>query len=254
MIEDQLKKIGLSDKEVSVYLCILQHQKILPSRVAALTAINRPTVYSVSKELAKKGLIAEDIAGSAKYLVALGEESLNNLAKQEENKLTELKHQLPEVINALREMPKGGKYSIPRIRFIDEPQLRDFLKQESPIWAKSALAGDKAWWGFQDDTLLEHYQDWADYFWTTFPSTIKLNLFTNKKEIETKVMARKTYSDQRHIKYLENNAEFTATHVVVGDYILFIMTHERPHYLIEIYDRVMAENTRQVFKRLWDAT
>jgi predicted DNA-binding transcriptional regulator len=251
MIEDQLKEIGLSEKEAAVYLCVLQHQKILPSRVATLTSINRPTVYSVAKELIKKGLIAEDIAGPAKYFVAFDVDTLNNITKQEESKVIKLKGKMPSVIETLRQLPKEGKYSIPKIRFIDEPQLRDFLKQESPTWAKSAMTRDKAWWGFQDDTLLTHYQDWADYFWTTFPESIVLNLFTNKKSVETKVMARKSYSGQRHIKYLEDSSEFTATHVVVGDYILFIMTRERPHYLIEIYDRVMAENMRQLFKRMW---
>ncbi len=251
MIQQKLKEIGFSEKEIAVYLCVLQYQKILPARVAKLTSINRPTVYSVAKELTKKGLIAEDIAGAAKYFVSSGEDALNNLIKNQEKKFVEIKQKIPSLIQELKQLPKQGKYSIPKIRFIDESSLRDFLIQQSPVWAKSGLEADSTWWGFQDHTLLEQYQDWADHFWTTFPKNITLNLFTNKRLVETRVMSKKSYSAQRHIKYLEGNSEFTATHVVVGDYILMIMTRERPHYLIEIHDRVMAENVRELFKRMW---
>jgi sugar-specific transcriptional regulator TrmB len=251
MLEQKLKEIGLTEKEVAVYLCILQYQRILPARVATLTSINRPTIYSVAKELVKKGLITEDVAGPTRYFVSLGENALINIAKEQEKKYIEMKGSIPLLVQELKQLPKQGKYSIPKIRFVDESGLRDFLINESSKWAEAAMKKDNTWWGFQDHTLLEHYQDWADHFWTKFSKSISLNLFTNKKPVETGLMSKKSYSPQRHIKFLEENSEFTATHVVVGDYILMIMTREHPHYLIEIHDRVIAENIRQLFKNMW---
>ncbi len=251
MLEQKLKEIGLTEKEISVYLSVLQHQKILPARVSTLTSINRPTVYAVAKELMKKGLITEDKAGKTMYLVSLGEKSLENLVKSKERNLEKLKQDLPNIISDLGSLPKHGKYSIPKIRFIDEAHLRDFLINESDKWAKNALDSDSTWWGFQDHTLLENYQDWADYFWNRFSKSITLNLLTNEKPVETEVMSKKTYKNQRKTKYWKESFGFTATHVVVGDYILMIMTRERPHYLIEIHDRVMADNLRNLFKAIW---
>jgi hypothetical protein len=46
--------------------------------------------------------------------------------------------------------------------------------------------------------------------------------------------------------------EFTATQAVLGDYVIYAMTDEKPFYMIEIHDRVMAHNFRQVFKLLWE--
>ncbi|MEK7149229.1 MAG: helix-turn-helix domain-containing protein [Patescibacteria group bacterium] len=252
MIEQKLKEIGLSEKEVAVYLCILQYQKISPSRVATVTTIHRPTVYSVAKELIRKGLIAEDETGTVKYLVSLGEDAFENLTKDQEYKIANIKKELPGIITTLKQIPKQGAYSIPKIRFIEESRLREFLISQSAVWAKSGAMADNIWWGFQDHTLLENYEDWANHFWTRFPKNIKLNLLTNKKPVETKIMSKKAYAPQRHIKYWGGGSEFTATHVIIGEYVLMIMTREHPHYLIEIHDKAMAQNSRHLFKSIWN--
>ena len=251
LLEDKLKEIGFSDKETAVYLCIFQYRKISPARISLLTHINRPTVYNVAEGLIKQGLVAEDKAGKIKYFVSLGETALENIVNNQQRKVIEIKQKVPSIMEALRELPKQGKYSIPKIQFVDESRLRDFFINRSSVWAESALSKDNTWWGYQDHTLLEHYQDWADHFFTRFSRDIGLNLFTNKKEVETKTMSKKLYASRRHIKYWEGSKDFTATHVVVGDYVLMIMTNEHPHYLIEIYDRVMSDNTRELFKSIW---
>jgi len=251
MIEQKLKEVGLSEKEVIVYLCIFQYQKISPARIATVTSINRPTVYSVAKELIKKGLIAEDVSGSVKYFLSLGEESLENLVISQEQKIVSLKKKLPEIVTELKQFPRKGSYSIPKIRYIDESRLRDFLISQSAVWAKSGETIDNTWWGFQDHTLLENYEDWADYFFAHFTEETKIYLLTNKKVVETKTMKKKSYAPQRHIKYWAGGALFTATHVVIGDYILMIITGEHPHYLIEIQDKTMAQNIRELYKSIW---
>jgi len=55
-----LRELGLSLKESSVYLTILEYGKLPPARLASLTGIHRTTVYAVAKELVKKGYVVED--------------------------------------------------------------------------------------------------------------------------------------------------------------------------------------------------
>ncbi len=45
---------------------------------------------------------------------------------------------------------------------------------------------------------------------------------------------------------------FTANTWVCGDYLILISTHQRPFYLIEIHDAMLAYNIRELFKKLWD--
>jgi sugar-specific transcriptional regulator TrmB len=50
MLEHQLVSLGLSDKEVTLYLAVLQQGRVTPTEVARLTGIQRSTVYSVARE------------------------------------------------------------------------------------------------------------------------------------------------------------------------------------------------------------
>lgn len=46
-------------------------------------------------------------------------------------------------------------------------------------------------------------------------------------------------------------ANFSSSFWIAGDFIIMIYTQNRPFYLIEIYNPVMAHNLREVFKNLW---
>ena len=63
MINDLLKQLGFGDKEILIYLTLLQHGKLTPSSLAKIVNLNRSTVYSIAKDLAAKGIIAEDFRG-----------------------------------------------------------------------------------------------------------------------------------------------------------------------------------------------
>ena len=59
MLEKYLQEIGLSDKEASVYVALLQVDNDSVLDLAKRTKINRTTIYPVLESLAKKGLISE---------------------------------------------------------------------------------------------------------------------------------------------------------------------------------------------------
>ena len=46
--------------------------------------------------------------------------------------------------------------------------------------------------------------------------------------------------------------DFTGTLWITGDYTTMIQTAERPFYVVEIHDAVLAHNMREVFKHLWN--
>ncbi|MEI6022310.1 MAG: helix-turn-helix domain-containing protein [bacterium] len=251
MIEETLQNIGLTDKEIQVFLTVFQNKRILPARISTLSGINRSTVYVIGEKLEKEGLITIDYGNSSRYFVAPDIQDLEKQLKQEEEKLQKKEQSYKNLLKELKNLPVTGKYSVPKIRFIAEHQLKDFLIKESDKWAKSALLYDKTWWGYQDPTLLEQYESWPDYFWPKYKNDILMKIFTNKKIIEKKI-SKKNYSGKRMIKFLDpKKHDFSATQVVVGEYILMIVTREHPHYLIEIHDAVMAHNLRESFKLMW---
>jgi sugar-specific transcriptional regulator TrmB len=253
MLNELLSKLGFSEKEIQVYLTILENGKILPAAISKITNIKRPTVYVIGNELVKKGVVTQDLEEAGGYFVALPPEHLNTIAEREEKKVIEKKKIIKDAIEELADIPKSKSYSVPKMRFINEYNMKDFFYRQSPIWDQSMISsGNPTWWGFQDHTFVEHkeYLDWIDWYWKQAPKEIDLKLISNDSEIEEKMKLR-NYS-KRHIKFWKKDFEFTATHQVLGDYVLFFMTNQRPHYLVEIHDAVYAENMRQVYKNLWE--
>ncbi len=249
MIHETLSKLGLSEKEISVYLEVVKHGQISPAYIARITKINRTTVYSVAKELAKKGFIAEDLAGKTGSLVAVPVEDLQFLIKKEEKQLEQKKYTMHQMIEQLQTLTRS-KYAIPKITFIQEQDLEDYLFKRSTEWHKSIMKYDRILWGFQDHSFAQSYEKWVDWEWQQGgPPGLQLRLLTNKSEIEEKNKI-KGYT-RREIKYWDKG-NFTASVWVHGDYLIMVVTKQRPHYLVEIYDGTLAYNMREFFKGVWN--
>jgi sugar-specific transcriptional regulator TrmB len=250
MIHQLLKQLGLSDKEIQIYLAILQHGKATPVEIARATKINRSTVYNLAGVLAEKGIVSEDLGGKTKYLVARPPKDLSSLINKEKKKLDEKEKLVQEAIKELQAFTKDTKYSIPKIVFIGDDDLENYLYKQSPIWNESIVKKDKTatWWGFQDRHFVSHYEGWIDWYWeSSAPKDVSLKLLSNEsaEEIKSKKFPR------RKIKVFNANGDFTSTLWINGDYVIMIVCAKRPHYLVEIHDEVLAHNMREVFKGIW---
>ncbi|MDP3993858.1 MAG: helix-turn-helix domain-containing protein [bacterium] len=251
MINDTLKNLGLGEKEISVYLAILQQGKITPAALSAMVGINRTTVYSVAKELSKKGLITEDLAGPGRYLIARPPSDLASLITQEERLLEGKRNLVNQAIGELADIAKQTNYALPKIIFVGEDELESHLYKQTPVWNESIMKRDGIWWGFQDQTFVEYYEKWIDWYWEKgSPANMNLRLLSN--EVAEKIKKKKF--ERRKIRFWDQSKNFTATTWVNGDYVAMIVTSQRPHYMMEIHDAVLAHNLREVFKGIWNKT
>lgn len=199
MIQESLTKLGLTEKEALIYLTMLEQGKASHGAIARLTKINRTTVYSVAKELADKGLIAEDLGAVTTYLVALPPGEIQNLLAKREKELHEQKQVASELIGQLQQITQHTQYTIPKINFVEEKKLEDYLYKRTPTWHESILQYDGVWWGFQDPSFVEHYEKWIDWQWQTAASPkISLKLLTSASPTEEK-MKQKHY-ERRQLK------------------------------------------------------
>lgn len=250
MNNELLERIGLNAKEAEVYLAVLKKGKATPTSIAQSTKINRTTIYSVAKELVKKGFLSEDLAGGSSF-VATNPSELKFLIQKEEKALEEKKGTINQAIAELQNLSKSFAYQVPKITFIQEDDLEDYLYRRSDEWHRSIMERDGILWGFQDHTFAENYEKWIDWEWQVGgPKDLQLKLLSNDSDIEKKNTA-KGYS-RRQIKSWKNGTGFTATVWVHGDYVLMVYTKSRPHYLIEIYDIVLADNMRKLFAGIWN--
>ena len=250
-IQEMLQGLGFTGKEVIVYMTVLQHAKISPADIARLTGINRATVYAVAKELQKKGMIGEE-DDKTMYLVGLPPDRLAQMVERQQEEVNRQRHLMESAVAALEPLMKEARYAVPRMTFVDEAHVEQTLYERSEVWSKSMSERDGIWHGFQDHTFVELYEEWIDWYWKQpFAKGITLKTLTNDSAIERK-MKQKKY-ERRLIKYWNQPSPFSASMWVIGDYILSSYTKMCPYYLIEIHDRMLAENLREVFKRQYEA-
>lgn len=250
MIEKLLKQLGFNPKEIIVYLAILKHGKITPAELAKQTGIKRPTVYSVVKELLEKGVIVDDLGAKQSFLLARPPENLENSIRNDEQRVREKRKIIGQAIAELELITKQTPYSIPKIQFVFENDLENFLYKQAVLWNESIILRDQIWWGFQDPSFVEKYSEWIDWYWKkSAPNDISLKLLTNKAPIEDDM--KKLNFERRVVKFWQNAGQFTATTWVCGDYLIMVMTAQNPHYLVQIYDPILAHNMRELFKSIW---
>ena len=251
---DILKKLGLEDKEIKVYLILLKSGKLRPSAISRLTKINRATVYNVAKSLLSKGLIAEDLGGNTLFLSPLPLESLQQLTEKPRRELDKKDALIKRAIASLSLLTAHQRYSVPKIRFVEEQDLEDFLYENAVKWIDELPKKDGIWWSFQDHSFVENYQKFVEWV-GTLPQYkkpgIKSHLLTNKSTIED-VIKEKISRSKRDIRFLKD-VNFTSSIWVSGDYIVMVVTREHPFYLVEIHDAMLAHNLREILKKLWES-
>lgn len=248
MIQETLKQLGFSEKEIDIYLIILQQGKIAPADIAKLTKINRSTVYDVADELLAKGVITQDLGSSIRYFVARPPEDLVQIIEREEKDVAQKRKLISLAVDELSHLAKNKRYSVPKIQFFSEDEIDNFLYRQTPVWNKSITENNDVWWGFQDVSFVQYYTSWLEWYWKNHSDTgVKLlsNAMQDKKIVEH------GFHKNRIIEYWKDAKDFTATQWIIGEYVIMIITNQRPHYAIEIHDAVMAYNQRQVFKAIW---
>jgi sugar-specific transcriptional regulator TrmB len=120
MLEDSLKKFGLSEKEAKVYLAALELDTSGVSEIAKRANINRSTTYVLLDSLKRKGLISTAGEKDNEVLIftAASPERLLQLAEESAKKYKELVGMAQNMLPELRSMHKGGKKK-PRVRYFE---------------------------------------------------------------------------------------------------------------------------------------
>jgi sugar-specific transcriptional regulator TrmB len=143
MIDQVLKKIGLSDKEITIYKTSLRMGSQAASVIADHSGINRPTVYDIFQSLIKKGLASKTQKGATTYFQILDPKNLLSYLDRDRDeyirKTEKNKKEIEEILPAIQslENPNSTK---PKMQFFEgEKGMREAyeetLKSSEPIRA-----------------------------------------------------------------------------------------------------------------------
>ncbi|HEX8947066.1 MAG TPA: helix-turn-helix domain-containing protein [Candidatus Paceibacterota bacterium] len=106
MFEKYLQGIGLSEKEASVYVALLQVDAASVIDLSKKTDVNRSTVYVVLDGLMKKGLVSETQVGKKTHYQAEPPERLETFVERQRAALEEQQKRLKEIIPQLKSVQR----------------------------------------------------------------------------------------------------------------------------------------------------
>lgn len=143
---NQLKSIGLSDKQAKVYLAMLELGPSTILQISAKSGINRPTTYVQIEFLKKIGLVSTQTKGKKQLFIAEDPEHFANLIENEKRELDNKKENIAKILPELKTLfnLSGEK---PQVRFFEGKEgllsmQEDFLKSKDKLILSIASADD----------------------------------------------------------------------------------------------------------------
>lgn len=102
MTEKVLQKIGLSDKEIKIYMTCLRLGPSPVRKIAESSAINRGTAYDILKSLIDLGLISYYHKDKRQYFIAEDPDKLKDALIQKQQDLEKVKDEVDKIIPELK--------------------------------------------------------------------------------------------------------------------------------------------------------
>ena len=161
-IESELLKLGLSEKEATVYLTLLSHGPSSVRKLSGISGINRGTAYDCLRALKEHGLVSFFHENTKQSFVAEDPARLHELVVARQAELDRSRTSLAEMIPELRSLhDRGGDK--PVSRYYEGPQgVRIILLD---ILETMEVASDKTYYVYSSASVREAglYDNFKNY-------------------------------------------------------------------------------------------
>lgn len=241
-LENNLKQIGLEEKEAKVYLAALELGPTSIQNLAKKSNIKRSTVYEMIKNLKKSGLLSETTKGKRKLIIASDPENLKRSLKTKEQLLNEIMPELKSINNTDHIKPKitfyEGKDGFQKI-------YRDTLNTKEKIIyaiAPAKLIVDIV----GEDFSNKYVEDRA-----------KKNIRTKLIHI-TSNMAEYKYLDPKSFEPLLRDVRFTPADLIFNNAIVIfgnsvaILSNKKEGFAFVVESPDYAQSMKMFYDLLWN--
>lgn len=244
MLEQELQKLGLSDKEARVYISSLQLGKSVVQEIAEQSKVNRGTAYNIIESLMKKGLMSSFEQGKKTYFTAESPDRLSSLIKIQEEELKLKEREFSKFLPELRSM-YGSADNKPKVKYYEGIKGLDAIKEEYlKSKSKSILSFSKL------DSVLKVFPRHLDNY--------------TPKRIKAKIKARMIYtSDDNNFRLKSDKNLLRETQFIPIDMFPFksdisvfdnkisFLSMEGKEGGILIEDKMIADSMAAIFEYMW---
>ena len=230
---EELQKLGLSDKEATIYLALAKHGKSTANFLAKQTSTNRTFTYNILQQLVDKGIINYINEKNKRFYTISNPESL---------------------LNSIKEKELLAKEIIPKIN-----KIKAKTQSNRNVEIYEGLEGMKS--------IFEEIRKTKELRVLNATGLIFENLKFSAKHIvkdiekqKVKIIAvpsmKKTPMikfKKMEIKYLPKEAENYATTFIYGGKTIIMTLKDKP-FLIKIENEEICDGYKKDFEVLWKAS
>ncbi len=177
-IEKFLISIGLSEKEIKVYLSTLKIQPARASEIALLAEITRPTAYDLLENLKKKGLVIEEDTGKIKTFSAKPPESILHFIEGQLEHLQRSKVEAKKLLPEFEELQKE-EWKKSEVHIYDAARALQVLKTLLSKTTDCKIILDTSEANLSIQNLLERDSEIKHTFPILCPATTSNRVFQN---------------------------------------------------------------------------
>jgi len=251
-IKTILEEYGLDDKEIKVYRTLVEKGELNAYALAKITGIHRSTTYAILERLVIKGFISGIQKDGKNFYLAIEFSKIISKIKEKESLLLSL----------IPEFEKIREEGISRVRvFESKESQKQFNFNLFNQINKGAIKEFYILSGGPSKTIHPEKEDVEDFTSKIFMERLLKELKKQKssKKIEYKGIWNKKFKGSELLELFLGLGEnkflkelpTKATVVIFGEYIAYLFTMKGIPQVIEIQNKLIAEENRAYFSYLW---
>lgn len=246
-IETFLKNLGLSEKEIAVYLAGLKAGPILASQVSRRTGFTRQHTYDLLKSLEQKGFLSKLGKNYGQRFVMEDPKNLKNVIERQKNKLEKLEEKLETLLPEMESF-YSSKGIVPKIKFFEEIEgIKDLYEDMLNCRSKkqyylgslkemSAMVGE-------------------DYLKNFVERRIGKKIHSKSIRVKGQEMQDEFYQDtekyNREVRYAPDDVKYLQT-IVLYDEKVAVVSSQKENFGFVVESEEFAETMKILFDSLWD--
>src|SRR3989344_8486717 len=124
MFEAELKELGLTNNEIKIYLALLQHGVLNPTKLAEITGLHRSYIYDTLERLLEQGIINTILINNKKHYQAVNPKVLR---EQFELKLKQIDAILPQLSSIFSGTKEETNVELHRGKRVYKTLIKDLI-------------------------------------------------------------------------------------------------------------------------------
>ncbi len=244
-----LQDLGLSDKEIKVYLALLELGQATISEVAKRTKLERTSCYTYLQQLAEVGLIAENFKRYGKKILPLPLKKVVTLLENRQRKLRRRSLELQDLIPVV-EKQYSLKVQMPKIRYFEGLQGAKEIYWDSLSKAGITILNYTS----ADDCMNYIPRLIKNYVAERSKRNVKVKVLTPQPSPKTlEYMEQTNKQSGREYKILPKGFDLTSEYLIYQDKVANISLYSDVNKIwgTIIQDKELARNQKKIFNLLW---